>query len=175
VDGIDVSTSDAPSTLSTPSASIPSIPHTGPNRRPELVVDNELDEDVDAFICLFCPHTSTDLPSLWRHTTAQHDFDFLALCSSHQLDFYGRIRLVNFVRSAVKDGFGAADVLEGVRGGQWREEDKFLQPVMEDDAVLFNLEDDEEDAEWDNEDADEDEEDEDEDDDEDEKAETTVR
>ena len=149
------------------------MPHA-PNKRPELVVDSELDAEVDAFICLFCSHTTTDLPSLWRHTAAQHRFDFLALSSSHQLDFYGRIRLVNFVRSGVKDGFSEADVLQGVEGGQWMEEDKFLQPVMDDDAVLFNLEDDEEDADWEEGGEDEEEEDDD-DDDGDEKTETTVR
>ena len=139
-------------------------------------MDNELDDQIDTLVCLFCSHSTTDLPSLWQHTTAQHHFDFPAISSSFQLDFYGRIRLVNFVRSGAKDGFSEADVLEGVHAGAWLQEDKFLQPVLEDDAVLFSLEDDDEDADWDDaEGADDDDDDEEDDDDGDEKAETTVR
>lgn len=50
------------------------------------------------------------------------------------LDFYGTIKLVNYIRLTVRDGNEPALKAPSV----W-EDDKYLQPVLEDDAVLFSL------------------------------------
>ena len=144
-------------------------------------MDDEGDDEKQTFICLFCSHTTHDLPSLWRHTATQHRFDFPALSSSLLLDFYSRIRLINFVRHAVKEGFSEEDIRAEVQGRSWLEGDRFLQPVLEDDAVLMSLEDEDD---WDDdedggdekgEQQEEEEEDDEDEDGNDEPAESTVR
>jgi protein arginine N-methyltransferase 3 len=53
------------------------------------------------------------------------------------LDFYGRIKLVNYIRSEVKSGNAHPDVSSTAKFA----EDKFLMPVLEDDALLYLLDD----------------------------------
>jgi type I protein arginine methyltransferase len=57
--------------------------------------------------------------------------------SSHsvELDFYGRIRLVNYIRSEVAKGNKHPDI----SNTSLFLDDKYLQPVIEDDALLFSL------------------------------------
>jgi protein arginine N-methyltransferase 3 len=50
------------------------------------------------------------------------------------LDFYGRIKLVNYIRSEVAKGNSKPDVSSFLF-----QDDKYLQPVIEDDALLFSL------------------------------------
>ena len=134
------------------------------------------DDEKQLFLCLFCPHPSPSLPTFHSHLDSVHSFALPPLL--HSLTFYQRIRLVNFCRARTKDGFGVADVIEGIAGDEWREDEALLQPVLADDAVLINLndddgdddeedealggeEDEEEEEEWDDEDDEEDAEDED--------------
>jgi type I protein arginine methyltransferase len=51
------------------------------------------------------------------------------------LDFYGLIKLVNYIRSEVKVGNENPDVTSTA----FLEDDKYLRPVLEDDALLFSL------------------------------------
>jgi protein arginine N-methyltransferase 3 len=51
------------------------------------------------------------------------------------LDFYQSIKLVNYIRASVTDGSSQPDVSSPAK---WAD-DKFLQPVLEDDALLFSL------------------------------------
>jgi protein arginine N-methyltransferase 3 len=53
------------------------------------------------------------------------------------LDFLGTIRLVNYVRSQVKAGNTTPDVSSKDRF----EDDAYLKPVLEDDALLYSLDD----------------------------------
>jgi hypothetical protein len=51
------------------------------------------------------------------------------------LDFYASIKLVNYIRSEVLAGKDKPDVEDPAA---WAD-DKFLQPTLEDDALLFSL------------------------------------
>ena len=53
------------------------------------------------------------------------------------LDFLGTIRLINYIRSEVKNGNQRPDVSSKASF----EDDKFLRPVVEDDALLYSLDD----------------------------------
>lgn len=53
------------------------------------------------------------------------------------LDFYATIKFVNYIRSEVLSGKDRPDVSSTAA---WAD-DKFLQPVLEDDALLFTLDD----------------------------------
>lgn len=50
------------------------------------------------------------------------------------LDFYGTIRLVNYIRASI-----AASCIPDFSSRSLFEDEKFLQPVLEDDALLFGL------------------------------------
>lgn len=53
------------------------------------------------------------------------------------LDFYQSIKLVNYVRASVKEGNTQPDVSSPENFA----DDKYLRPVLEDDALLFSLDD----------------------------------
>ena len=53
------------------------------------------------------------------------------------LDFLGTIKLVNYVRHAVANGQAVPDVS---KAELWAD-DKFMQPTMDDDAVLYSIDD----------------------------------
>jgi protein arginine N-methyltransferase 3 len=52
------------------------------------------------------------------------------------LDFYGTIKLVNYIRSETK-----ASRIPDFTSKAFLDDDKFLQPVLEDDTLLFSLDD----------------------------------
>jgi len=49
------------------------------------------------------------------------------------LDFYGAVKLINYLRQCQRDG------VEADFESNFSKDDKYLQPVMEKDAVLINL------------------------------------
>ena len=53
------------------------------------------------------------------------------------LDFYASIKFVNYIRSEVKKGNPQPDI----SSRELFEDEKYLQPVLEDDALLFSLDD----------------------------------
>ncbi|KAF2773218.1 hypothetical protein EJ03DRAFT_323722 [Teratosphaeria nubilosa] len=65
-----------------------------------------------------------------------HRFDFGAVCREHKLDFYGAVRLINYIRSSVAAGNAARP--DTSDKALW-EDDKFMKPVLEDDALISSL------------------------------------
>ncbi|KAL6596932.1 hypothetical protein ACP70R_047066 [Stipagrostis hirtigluma subsp. patula] len=114
------------------------------------------DGDDDAgggLLCLFCSSRFDSESSLFSHCGAEHRFDFHGVVRGSGLDFYGCIKLINFVRSKVAENkcwscdqaFGSnselcshlhAPRIEGK--GPW-EDDAYLKPFMEDDSLLHSL------------------------------------
>ncbi|XP_066251514.1 zinc finger protein 277 [Euwallacea similis] len=60
---------------------------------------SDWNENADQIICLFCDHTETDINVLCTHMNVEHDFDIME--STQALDFYQKIKLVNFIRKMV--------------------------------------------------------------------------
>eukprot|EP00042_Codosiga_hollandica_P033625 m.226853 g.226853 ORF g.226853 m.226853 type:complete len:206 (-) comp54232_c0_seq2:253-870(-) len=52
--------------------------------------------------CLFCPARQPTAQETFTHMQRTHGFDFWALVHQWQLDFYQRIKLVNFVRHQIQ-------------------------------------------------------------------------
>lgn len=98
--------------------------------------DAEPEENFDTFISLLDDEVFTDLNQMIKHCKEKHNFDFLELRKRLNLDFYGNIKLVNYIRSQVHSGSSVSS--ESVKKEDF-EDEKFLKPVLEDDAVLFNL------------------------------------
>ncbi|KAK0103554.1 hypothetical protein ONS95_005571 [Cadophora gregata] len=97
--------------------------------------DAEPDQEEFQFISLLDDEVFTDIHSMLKHCKEKHNFDFLEVRQKLGLDFYGNIRLVNYIRSQVHGGH---KVSQAVSKAEF-EDDKFLKPVLEDDALLFSL------------------------------------
>uniref|UniRef100_A0ACD5YXF3 Uncharacterized protein n=1 Tax=Avena sativa TaxID=4498 RepID=A0ACD5YXF3_AVESA len=107
-------------------------------------------------LCLFCSSRFDSESSLFAHCGSQHRFDFHKVVRELGLDFYGCIKLINFVRSKVAENkcwsCGQAfasnselcshlHVAEGsqLEGNVPWAEDSYLKPFMEDDSLLHSL------------------------------------
>jgi type I protein arginine methyltransferase len=98
--------------------------------------DAEPEEEVDTFISLLDDEVFTDIMQMLNHCKEKHNFNFLELRQRLGLDFYGNIKLVNFIRSQVHSGNPVSSLT--IEREDF-EDEKFLKPVLEDDALLFNL------------------------------------
>ncbi|GMH33891.1 hypothetical protein BSKO_01725 [Bryopsis sp. KO-2023] len=74
-----------------------------------------------------------------RHDADKYGFDLPAFAVMAKLDDYDVIKLVNYIRMEVSQGNDVLEVLKSKDVGDvkpWNEE-KYLKPVLEDDALLF--------------------------------------
>ncbi|KAI9696087.1 MAG: hypothetical protein M1836_005918 [Candelina mexicana] len=97
--------------------------------------DAEPEEDNERIVCLFSDEIFPDVPSMIRHCKDNFDFDFKKVQKELALDFYGAVKLINYIRSEVRAGNSIPTVLSK----QSFEDEKYLHPALEDDALLFNL------------------------------------
>ncbi|KAI1003390.1 Ribosomal protein arginine N-methyltransferase [Podosphaera aphanis] len=97
--------------------------------------DLEPDQEEVQFVSLLDDKVFPDIHQMLDHCREKHGFDFLGLRRSLKLDFYDTIKLVNFVRTHAHaaEGFPSKPTKEDFQ------DEKFLMPVLDDDAVLFNL------------------------------------
>lgn len=119
--------------------------------------DDDLDnwgEEESTFQCLFCDNQQDSCSKLFGHMLSCCQFDFRNTRKQKQLDFYQTIRMINFIRSEVKNGKASAEIIKAVTSeSDWLKDERFLKPVMEDDSLLFSFDDDDDESE--NEDDDE--------------------
>ncbi|KAH0562364.1 hypothetical protein GP486_002944 [Trichoglossum hirsutum] len=99
-------------------------------------VEQEID-DQQHIVSLLCGETFPDVLTMLGHCKEKHGLDFLRARQELGLDFYGLVKLVNYIRSEVKAGNTSPDVTSDA----FLEDDKYLYPVLEDDALLFSLDD----------------------------------
>jgi protein arginine N-methyltransferase 3 len=97
--------------------------------------DVEPDVEEEQIVSLLDGETFPTVQAMLAYCKDKYNFDFLELRDKFSLDFYGSIKLVNFIRSAVKDN-GAPP--SNIRLEDF-DKDDFLKPVIADDALLFNL------------------------------------
>lgn len=99
--------------------------------------DAEPDVETEIFISLLDDDVFTDITSMLNHCKSKYNFDFLELKQKLASDFYDGVKLVNFIRTQTHNG-------QPVSSNISREDfadDKFLKPVLEDDALIINLDD----------------------------------
>jgi type I protein arginine methyltransferase len=97
--------------------------------------DAEPDEEETQFISLLDDEVFTDIHAMLGHCKEKYSFDFLEIRQRLGLDFYGNIKLVNFIRSQVHSGKKVSANISK----QDLDDEKYLKPVLEDDALLFSL------------------------------------
>lgn len=100
----------------------------------------------DSAKCLFCDKIVQSTKLTLAHVKSDHGFDFDAVRSQLKLDFYGCMRLINFIRSENAAGTSVQGITDKVMAkGSWMSDEKYLIPVLQEDALLFDLDGDEED------------------------------
>ncbi|KAJ3076735.1 Protein arginine N-methyltransferase 3 [Podochytrium sp. JEL0797] len=102
-------------------------------------VDEWIEADTTACVCLFCQEGASSVDDCLQHMITAHQFELVTVGKSLGLDFYGGIRLVNFVRTQVKanPAFKASSV--SVTLSNWIKDDAFLIPVIENDPLLYAI------------------------------------
>ncbi|MCJ1381647.1 hypothetical protein MMC17_004758 [Xylographa soralifera] len=100
-------------------------------------VDVEPDIENIVFKSLFDNKDFQDVRSMLQYCLSTYQFDFVGTKTELGLDFLESVKLVNYIRAEVLRG---TTILE-ITSKQIFEDDKYLQPVLEDDALLYSLDD----------------------------------
>ncbi|KAI8367011.1 S-adenosyl-L-methionine-dependent methyltransferase [Choanephora cucurbitarum] len=100
---------------------------------------NDEEEQQDSQ-CLFCSNRFPQAKLTLDHVKQSHGFDYIHVRRSLHLNFYQSIRLINYIRQQVKANpqLSAIDMTFTGQEPFWKQ-DSYLQPVLEDDALLFAL------------------------------------
>ena len=96
--------------------------------------------DSDSVKCLFCEEIFTSSAQVFQHCIGAHGFNFNDICKINNLDYYGAIRLINYVRSCVKSGKKVLPIDPKIF-----KDDSFLVPVLENDSLCADIQIEEED------------------------------
>ncbi|KAL2001115.1 hypothetical protein VTN02DRAFT_2220 [Thermoascus thermophilus] len=99
--------------------------------------DVEPDVESQPVVGLFSADVYPDVRSMLKESKEKYNFDLRKVIKELDLDFLGSIRLVNYIRSEVKAGNAKPDVSSRTLF----EDDIYMKPVLEDDALLYSLED----------------------------------
>merc|ERR1712000_792019 len=97
--------------------------------------DVEPDEEPSTVVSLFDEQTFPNPKEMLAYCKEKHNFDLLAIVKRLGLDFYGAIKLVNYVRSKVQQSQPLPEQISA----KDLEDDQYLKPVLENDALLFTL------------------------------------
>ncbi|PFX29574.1 protein arginine N-methyltransferase 3-like isoform X2 [Stylophora pistillata] len=104
-------------------------------------------EDQDsAIVCLFCNECFKLAEMVWTHCVSAHAFDLLKIKRMHKLDFYGCIKIINYIRKLKP----SPESIERVALPLPWESDEFLHPTLPNDGLLQYDFDDDSDVEVDN-------------------------
>ncbi|KAJ8063391.1 hypothetical protein OCU04_008612 [Sclerotinia nivalis] len=95
------------------------------------------EEEQNQFVSLLDDEVFSDMLAMVQHCKEKYGFDFLEVRQNLGLDFYGSIKLTNYLRSKTQNGEKPSQSVSKAD----LEDDKYLKPVLEDDAFLFCLDD----------------------------------
>ena len=95
------------------------------------VEEEEKMPDSGNALCLFCDETFGHAGSAIEHMKEMHHFNVTKFCKERNLDFYGYVKVINYIRMHKLDSLSIlkVDVL-------CFDDDKYFRPVQEDDALL---------------------------------------
>ncbi|KAG6111542.1 hypothetical protein E4U13_004792 [Claviceps humidiphila] len=98
-------------------------------------LDVEPDVENIEVVSLFDDVTFSTLPAMLDYCKKQYRFDLLDNIQRLRLDFLGAVRLTNFIRTQVRD----KSTLPRQISRKDIDDECYLSPVLENDAVLFSL------------------------------------
>ena len=99
----------------------------------------DVEPDIESldFVSLFDDRHFATLQEMLDHCKTRHSFDLQATMARLHLDFLGTVKLVNFIRSASQKN---QTLPERISLSDFNDEN-YLKPILENDAVLFSLDD----------------------------------
>ncbi|KAH8903939.1 hypothetical protein BR93DRAFT_946790 [Coniochaeta sp. PMI_546] len=99
--------------------------------------DDEGEEETVQVISLLDDRVFPDAISMISYCKEKYGFDFIAVRDRLQLDFHGTVKFINFIRQHVHEGVTLPDdiSLKDI------EDDRYLKPVLDDDALIMCLDD----------------------------------
>ncbi|KAF5002285.1 hypothetical protein FGRMN_502 [Fusarium graminum] len=100
-------------------------------------LDLESDEESVPITSFFTTQTFPTVAAMLEDSNKNHGFNFANYVQTLQLDFHGAVKLVNFVRDHVKNGSSLPEKIVA----KDLEDEKYLRPVLENDALIFSLDD----------------------------------
>ncbi|XP_030579979.1 protein arginine N-methyltransferase 3 [Archocentrus centrarchus] len=92
-----------------------------------------MEEDSQPVTCLFCDRLQSSVNATLQHCTAEHQVNLVGLIRKYNLDDYGYIKMINFIRSTKCKASSLAGLPDAPL--PW-ESEAFLQPVLQDDPLL---------------------------------------
>ncbi|CCI46214.1 unnamed protein product [Albugo candida] len=117
----------------------------------DWIEDDERDESTRHGVlqCLFCSDTISCITTFHAHLIESHSFFLQELFTRWNLDHYAMIRLINYIRSNSQKGLTSKSIWNQLEKNGVAEftDEKYFTPVLQNDAVLHSLNDDEEDSE----------------------------
>ena len=111
-----------------------------------------VDDDMDAgVLCLLCPKRLHSSAVCIEHMHS-HNFDLLARIREWKLDFFGRIKLINYIRRSVAEKRQGGFNVSQIKRSDFLDNVQHLMPWDEDDELLrhefdFEFDDDEKERE----------------------------
>ncbi len=107
--------------------------------RPDSPGWEDMEPDTENFSvqCLLCSQQFPSPATMLDHCKDKHTFDFVGVVQFEGLDFYKTIKYVNSIRSRVRDGVATPTHIDSVS----LDSDDLLKPTLENDALLFSLDD----------------------------------
>ncbi|QDS72951.1 hypothetical protein FKW77_008443 [Venturia effusa] len=99
--------------------------------------DAEPDNEKLSFVSFFDEKIFPDVISMLDYSKEKYQFDLVSIQKEHGLDFLSTVKLVNYIRQQAKDGVTKLEIKSAAEF----EDDRYLKPVLQDDAVLFSLDD----------------------------------
>lgn len=103
------------------------------------IVEDASEPDTSTFKCLFCEQDWNRVQDMSEHCKSEHNFDLPRTVKNlgPGADELTVIKLVNFLRAEAQKGTSSKDIsIPDLNGSS---SDKYLQPTLEDDALLFEL------------------------------------
>ncbi|RPA80404.1 S-adenosyl-L-methionine-dependent methyltransferase [Ascobolus immersus RN42] len=104
--------------------------------------EDDVADDAQPTSCLFCPESFPSPTETFVHLKEKHQFDLKQIRKDLKLDFYGTIKLINYIRREVAAG---RDGKSYISSEFLNEGDELLKPVVEGDPLLFAFDDEDED------------------------------
>ncbi|KAK3946220.1 p115 like vesicle tethering protein [Diplogelasinospora grovesii] len=101
------------------------------------------DEELEtlAVISLVDDRVFPDAMSMLTYCKSEHSLDFLGIRDRLGLDFHGTVKLINFIRQRVHEGGASAIPSSSKVTLGDLQDDRYLKPVLDDDALILCLDD----------------------------------
>jgi hypothetical protein len=101
--------------------------------------DRSPDVEAVTMQCLLCHRRFPQTAEMLNHCTLVHEFDFVKVVKESALDYYATIRYINLIRRNMQQGVEEPTMVASSYTLTQGEE--LLKPTLEDDALLYMIED----------------------------------